>query len=172
MKVILYMATTVNGFIARENDDTGFVSESEWGRFRALANRTGNMIIGRRTHDLMKRNDEFSGLENIKVIVLTRNTSLKSDNPNIVFASQQPKEVLKQLEEQGFREAVVAGGGKLNASFMKEGLIDEIYLDVEPTLLGRGIKLFSDEDFEAKLELVEVKNLSSNETQLHYRVNK
>ncbi|MFQ6010344.1 MAG: dihydrofolate reductase family protein [Candidatus Aenigmatarchaeota archaeon] len=171
MKVILYMATTANGMIAGEDDDTSFASDVEWESFRSMINRVGNMIIGRRTYEVMKEGGEFSGLENIKVVVLTRDTSLKSDIPNIVFKNQ-PKEVLKFLEEQGFKEALVAGGGKLNASFMKEGLVDEIYLDIEPTILGKGIKLFSDEDFKTNLELIETKKLSPSEIQLHYRVKK
>jgi len=69
-------------------------------------------------------------------------------------------------------EVVVAGGGKLNASFLKEGLVDEIYLDVEPIAFGKGIKLFDDEDFEVNLELIEVNKISQNEIQLHYKVKK
>ena len=58
----------------------------------------------------------------------------------------------------------------LNSSFMKEKLIDEIHLDVEPLVFGRGIKLFADDDFESRLELVGTKKLSANTVQLHYRV--
>jgi riboflavin biosynthesis pyrimidine reductase len=65
---------------------------------------------------------------------------------------------------------LVAGGGKLNGSFMKEGLIDDIYLDVEPTILGNGIKLFGDRELEKKLRLIGMKRLSRNEIQLHYKV--
>ena len=55
---------------------------------------------------------------------------------------------------------------------MKEKLVNEIILDIEPLLFGKGIKLFADEDFEAKLELVEVKNLSKNTLQVKYDVKK
>ena len=172
MKVILYLAITANGYIAKEDDDTSWVSDVEWESFRSMVKRAGNMIIGRRTYEIMRQNDDFSQIGDVKVIVMTRNESLKSDNPNIICTGKSLKEVLDQLKEQGFSEALVAGGGKCNASFMKEGLVDEIYLDVEPILFGKGIKLFADEDFEANLELIEVKNLSANEVQLHYKVKK
>lgn len=74
------------------------------------------------------------------------------------------------LLRKNFKQALVAGGGTLNAAFMEQGLIDEIYLDVEPTALGDGIKLFSGETFDVKLELLGVKHLSKNELQLHYQV--
>lgn len=53
---------------------------------------------------------------------------------------------------------------------MKEGLVDEIYLDIEPIVLGKGIQLFEDADFESKLELLETRKFSNNEIQLHYKV--
>ena len=62
------------------------------------------------------------------------------------------------------------GGGTLNTSFMAENLIDEIYLDVEPIVFGKGIRLFKENDFEAKLKLLEIKKLSNDEIQLHYQV--
>lgn len=172
MKVILYMATTINGLIANENDDTSFVSKIEWNNFSNMIKKIGNMIIGKRTYEVMQNTEEFSGLDKVKVIVMTKTTSLKSDNPNITFTNQSPKKTLELLQEQGFNEALITGGGKLNSSFIKENLIDEIYIDIEPTILGKGIKLFSDGDFEANLELIETKKLSPNEIQLHYKVKK
>ena len=53
---------------------------------------------------------------------------------------------------------------------MKENLIDEIILDVEPLIFGKGIKLFSEGNFEAKLELLEVRKISDNVVQLRYKV--
>ena len=76
------------------------------------------------------------------------------------------------LEKHGFKKILVGGGGKINSSFMKEGLVDEIIIQIEPLIFGKGIKLFADEDFEAKLKLLETKMLSKNEIQLHYKVKK
>jgi len=53
---------------------------------------------------------------------------------------------------------------------MAEKLIDEIYIDVEPRVFGRGIPLFNGNDFDANLKLLETKKLSDNEIQLHYQV--
>ncbi len=106
----------------------------------------------------------------IKTIVLTNNSSLKIHNQEFVSLAQSPSEAINILKQQGFETIMVCGGGKLNSGFMKENLIDEIYLDVEPIVLGQGIKLFADKDFERKLELIETKNLSQNEIQLHYKV--
>lgn len=173
MKVILYMAMTVNGIVAKENDDTTWVTETEWKSFSGTVKKIGNMVIGRRTYEIMLKNDEFnkSGLTKIKTVVLTR-ASLKIHDPKFVFTVQSPKQALEILLNQGFRKMLVCGGGGLNSSFMKEGLIDEIYLDVEPIIFGKGIRLFEDSNFESNLQLIGSKKLSKNEIQLHYRVKK
>ena len=168
MKVVLYMAITPNGFVAKENDDTSWVSEVEWNSFRGMINHAGNMIIGRRTYEIMREANQFAGLEKIKVMVIT-SKKLKDADRDIVFV-KNPREALDVLEKQKFKEALVCGGGKLNGGFMKENLVDELYLDVEPTIFGNGIPLFGNADFEAKLELLGTKKLSKEEIQLHYHV--
>ena len=169
MKVILYMTITVNGFIAKENDDTSFVSEVEWGNFRKTVKSVGNIIIGSRTYKIMRDGGEFENLRNVRVIIVSNNINFKTiaDNHSIV---KNPQNALTILEKEGFNQALVAGGGTLNASFMAENLVDEIYLDIEPIVFGKGIKLFKKNDFETKLKLIETKKLSDNEIQLHYQV--
>ena len=65
---------------------------------------------------------------------------------------------------------VVAGGGALNASFIEENLVDEIFIDIEPIIIGKGIPIFRDKSFERNLKLVGQKKISENEIQLHYEV--
>ena len=169
MKVILYMSTTINGLIATEEDNTDFVSEIEWKNFMDIIKKVGNMIIGKRTYEIMYKNNEFSKMDRIKIFVLTHKL-IKSNNPNLIFTSQTPKEVLNTIKGLGYKEALVCGGGKLNSSFMKENLIDEIYLDIEPKAIGKGICLFANSNFNIDLELIDFTQLSKNEIQLHYKI--
>jgi dihydrofolate reductase len=53
---------------------------------------------------------------------------------------------------------------------MEENLVDEIFIDIEPIILGKGIPLFRDKDFERNLKLVGQKKISENEIQLYYEV--
>ncbi len=173
VKVILYLATTPNGMIATIDDDTSWVTETEWAGFSGMIKKAGNMVVGRRTYEVMLKNDEFnkSDFNKIKIIVLSGST-VKVHNSKLVSIAKSPQEALNALEKQGFKTIMVCGGGRLNASFMRENLIDEIYLDIEPIMIGRGIRLFTEADFERKLELIKAKELSKNEIQLHYKVKK
>lgn len=163
------MAITINGFIAKENDDTSFVSEIEWDSFRDMIKNTGNMIIGSRTYGIMRNGEEFKNIENIRVLVVSENANFETIANNHSVA-KTPKDALTILEKEGFDKVLVAGGGTLNASFMAENLVDEIYLDVEPVVFGKGIRLFRENNFETKLKLLETKKLSDNEIQLHYQI--
>jgi len=166
MQVILYMATTVNGYIAKENNETPW-SDEEWESFSKFVKEIKNIIIGKNTYDIMNESDEFSKIGNPFTVVVSKEDF--AHNSNFAIA-KSPKEALKILKEKRFAKALIAGGGMLNSSFMKEKLVDEIYIDVEPLVFGKGIKLFSDNNFDAKLELVEAKNLSKNTIQLHYKI--
>lgn len=159
------MAITANGYIAKIDDDTGFVTDKEWESYNFMVRKAGCVIMGYKTYKLHTKS-ELEELGNIKVVIVSEKKFPTLDSNHIIVHS--PKEALTSLRE--FKEVIIAGGSILNSSFMKENLIDEIYLDVEPILIGKGIKLFSESDFEVKLELISVKNISKNELQLHYSV--
>lgn len=170
MKTILYMAMTVNGKIAGIDHDTSWTSKEDWAGFRAMCRKTGNAIIGRRTYDMVKKED--TQLDDILTVVLTHEpTLLSQQSPHTIFTNKHPRDVIAMLREKGFKEALVAGGGILNSTFLKEGLIDELYIDIEPLILGRGIPLFADGEFAPRLKLLKIKMLSNHQTvQLHYQV--
>ena len=168
MKTILYMAITANGYIARKNDETPW-SKEEWESFFSKVKEAKNIVLGRKTFEMMKSNGNLAEIGDIFIVVVSDKIKNKSDDTNCLFVNS-PGQAVESLKEKGFVEAFVAGGGILNSSFMKQGLVDEIYLDIEPFVFGDGVRLFSENDFEANLELLSIKNLSKNVLQLHYRV--
>ena len=168
MKIILYMAMTANGMIARENDDTPWSKEA-WGEYYKFVKQKKNIIVGRRTYEMMKSVNEFEKLNNPATVVLSGKSHGIKNN---MFFAKSPKEAVELLKKKGFEEIVVGGGGKCNASFLESGLIDEIYLDIEPFVFGNGIRLFSEIDAEAGLNLIKVRKLSKNTLRLIYKVKK
>lgn len=156
---------TANGYIARENDDTPWSIE-EWKCFAEVVARTKNLVIGRKTYEIMKDENEFAKIGNPFVVVVSNRQS-EDEGVNFVH---NPINALALLQKQGYHEVLVAGGSRLNASFMEAGLVSELYLDIEPLIFGAGIKLFANADFEERLELLNVKKLSEDTVQLHYKV--
>ncbi len=166
MKVIMYMAITANGMIAKTNDNTSWISEEEWNCYSQSTQKARCLIVGRRTYNILTEQPEFSELKDVKLVVVTsQKINLKQDNHHI---ASSPLEALKILSD--FNEVIVAGGGILNAAFLNENLVDELFLDVEPIILGKGIPLFNGQDFEIKLNLIGQNKITENELQLHYKV--
>lgn len=165
MKVVLYMAVSLDGFIARLNGETPW-SDEEWGSFSEKVKECGNLVMGRKTFEIMIENKEFDNLGNPFVIVVSKK-GIKIDQ---ITSVSSPEEALSKLKERGFKTALLAGGSKLNSSFLKKELIDEMILDVEPTIFGNGITLFDENNQEIKLKLFTTKKISENTIQLHYEI--
>lgn len=160
------MAITPNGFIAKNDDDTSWISQQEWNSYSQTVQKAGNLIIGHRTYDILTKQPEFSELKNVKLVVVSER-SFQTLSPNH-FLVHSPKEALELLKE--FEEIIVAGGGTLNASFLAENLVDEIYLDIEPIVFGEGIPIFRNKSFELRLKLLGTKQITDQEVQIHYQV--
>jgi|SRR3989344_487973 len=169
MKTILYMGITPNGYIAKEDGNSEWTSEEDLQGFFDNSKKAGNVIMGKNTYRETLKQGYFPFPEALNIVVSHEHIENRWGD-RVVITSATPKEILEMLSKKGFTTAFLAGGGTLNASFMREGLVNELYLDVEPLLFGRGIQVIAPSEFEYELELLEVKNLNKNTVQLHYLV--
>ncbi len=169
MKTILYMGISANGYIAKADGNSEWTSDKNLEGFYEQSKKAGNIIMGKNTYLVASQYGYFPFPDSLNVIVSNEKIENKWGD-SVVVTNESPKEILSMLEQKGFTTAFLAGGGKLNTSFAKQGLIDEIYLDIEPVILGQGIKIFADSDFEFWLELIDFKKLNTNTIQLHYKV--
>ena len=160
------MAMSVNGMIAKSDDDTSWISKEEWDSYSAAVRSVRCLIVGRRTYDILTKQPEFSEFKNVKVVVVSGDeVALVASNHSLAHSPQEALNLLKD-----FANVVVAGGGILNASFLAENLVDELYVDIEPLILGTGIPIFKNQEFTRNLQFLGSKQITENEIQLHYRV--
>ncbi|MEA2056168.1 MAG: dihydrofolate reductase family protein, partial [Patescibacteria group bacterium] len=88
---------------------------------------------------------------------------MQSDTLRVTSVS--PKELLAQLEEQGFKQLAVCGGSSIYQQFLEAGIVDELILTVEPALFGQGVNLFK-KPLQKKLKLIESKQINNQGTLL------
>jgi len=169
MKVTLYMAISTDGYVAKKNDNTDWVCDADWAVFSKIVKQTGCIVMGRRTYEVSGEDFPYDCKLNI---VMTSDENLKSDSANVVFTSESPAGVIEIAKNEGFDNLLIIGGGSVNAAFLEQGLIDEIYLSIHPKVLGEGIKIFSGDENDVDLDLLEVKQLEEDLVQLHYKVRK
>lgn len=167
METILYMAISANGYIAKADGTTPW-SDDEWKSFSKMVDAYGNIVIGKTTYDIMRQHDEFANIGNPFVIVVSH--SDLENQPTNVERAESPEHALKILQKELFDTALVAGGGTLNASFLNENLIDEMYLDIEPFAFANGIELFVGAERDRKLKLLDTKSIGNDTVQLRYKI--
>jgi dihydrofolate reductase len=165
MKVILLMALTADGKIAKDSDHfPDWTGKADKKLFVSISKKAGVLIMGSKTFDTIG-----APLPHRLNVVMTRNKSRISKWDNLVYTDAPPREVLAKLDEQGYTEVVLAGGRTINDIFGREELIDEIDLTIAPKIFGAGLSLFS-EAIEMDLELLHFKELEPNVIYLKYKV--
>jgi dihydrofolate reductase len=165
MKTVMYMAMSVNGMIARNDDETPWSAET-WESYYKIAKSCKVMIVGRRTYEIMVGADEFKKIGNPHTIVISKNSIRRRENFTFVKNITAAMNAAKRAKA---KKVLIGGGCMTNSEFLNRKLIDEIQLDIEPLVIGNGIKLF-DGDFESKLKLVKATKISKHVVHLKYRV--
>lgn len=169
MKTIMLMAITTNGFIAREDGFSDFVTADAWKDDLRKLREAGCCIMGYNTYTYLVERQDFP-LPCYSVIMSKK--KIKSKWKNVMFATEKPKEILRLLTKKNFKTVLLYGGAKANSKFLKENLVDEIYLYVVPAVFGRGITLFPEVGLEANLKLLNIDRFSRGVIGLHYKVTK
>lgn len=168
MQVTLCAVTSLNGYIARPDGSTDWTSKEDLQLFKKLAHDIGVIIIGKKTYDIITR--DVSLLDVSLRIVVTHQALPLTPPSNTIFTSAPPKEILAIIKKRGFNSVIVAGGGQINSLFLRENLIDELYLTIEPIILVQGIPLLASAKFFSRLELLDIKQINAHTIRLHYRV--
>jgi len=167
MKVILLMAVTADGMIARNSMELiDWTGKADKKYFIHITREAGAMIMGSKTFDTIGK-----VLQGRKNIVLTRDKTRTSQSRDLIFTSQTPKEIINELETQGFASVALIGGSVVNTLFMKENLIDEVHVTIVPRLFGKGLSLFN-ETLDTLLELMDIEKIDHGHVLLKYRVKK
>ncbi len=143
MKASVFVGTSLDGFIARDNGDLDFLPEGggEPHGYDEFLASVDAVVLGRNTYDTVLK---FAVWPYQKKPVFVLSTRPLSPAPQGAVVERQwgpPTEVLEQLEARGFRHVYVDGGRTIQ-SFLREGLVQRLTVTRVPVLIGSGIPLF------------------------------
>ena len=170
-KVILYIAMSLDGYIAKPQDDLSFLSivekEGEDYGYADFMSTIDTVILGRKTYDwVMNHVVEFPHSD-LHSYIITRNS--KPTIGKTVFYSGDLTDLVKKLKSEKGKHIFCDGGAEIVNEFLKNDLLDEIIISIIPILVGNGIRLFNEGRPEQKLKLANVKTFDTGLTQLHYK---
>lgn len=145
IKAFIIAAVTADGFIAKDTQHSPFnwTSRADKKRFIELTKRAGVVVMGSATYKTIGQ-----PLKERVNIVYSKSQKFEG----VEITQDKPLDLLKKLEERGFKEVAICGGSQIYTMFMKAGVVDTVYLTLEPIMFGKGITLFND-DLKYRLKL-------------------
>ncbi len=163
-KIILYIAASLDGYIARNNSAVDWLSDGSddsnidngYDRFYQSID---TVVMGRTTYEqvINELSPDVWVYEGKKCYVASTK-EWESDNRVEVITGDITGFVNNLKKQQGM-DIWIVGGGKLIDQFIKHNLIDKYIITIIPTILGDGIPLFLGKNPEIKLKLIETKNI-------------
>ncbi|MFA6081553.1 MAG: dihydrofolate reductase family protein [Patescibacteria group bacterium] len=89
------------------------------------------------------------------------------------FSNETPEKLIERLSTLGYKKALLVGGSIINGLFLKNNLVDELYLTIEPKIFGKGKNIVEEQSLDKSLQLINVKKLNKTGTLLlKYKINK
>jgi dihydrofolate reductase len=180
VKVSVFIGTSLDGFIARENGDIDWLDDAnkqvtlgeDFG-FKSFLESVDQIIMGRKTFDQVMKFDNWP-YNNTKMVVLTsKNIEIPEKLRETVTTSNtsSPEQLIKELSDQSINHIYIDGGIVIQ-DFLSARLVDEITVTIVPILIGKG-KSFSGlllKDLSLKHLKTTVYNFGF--VQIKYKINK
>ena len=176
-KIVVYIATSADGYIARPNGDVEWLTRRPrtvdygMGRFQRTID---TILLGRKTYDWAMNYARRTGMKNVfdtklANYVFSRKPPKRAP-PGVKFVSEPVKAFARRLRAAPGKQIWMMGGGELIASFLDAGEIDEFDIHVMPVFIGKGIPLVAPRHRDVSLRLLASRKYPDGVVRLHYEV--
>jgi len=171
-KVVLYIAMSIDGYIAGEGDDLSWLdgaqgSEDIGEDYEAFYEGVTTILMGNGTYRYVVAAGAPDPYPSKESFVFTRTPNKESSY--ITYVSESPVAFTETLKAQDGGPIWLVGGGKINGLLLEADLIDELQITLAPITLGAGQPLFEGKSPWQNFDLVETKNFDHSFIKLTYR---
>ncbi|AKB16962.1 dihydrofolate reductase family protein [Methanosarcina sp. WWM596] len=173
-RIKLYIACSLDGFIARENGSIDWLTEYEknpgtdYG-YSEFYSSIGTVLMGRKTYEQVLGFGDWPYGEK-KAYVFTRQEELLRREKNVEFISGDIGEFARQLKENTEEDIWLVGGSQLIKVFLEEDLVQDLIVFFVPVILGSGIPLFDQIQKEIGLKLINTERYESGLVRVEYEI--
>ena len=172
-KIIVHIATSADGYIARPDDDLEWLvnrpAPKGFYGLPAFERTIDTKLLGRRTFDWsLKLGAPFGG--KTQDFVFTHHPPSGPLPRGVQFVSGAVADFVRRLRDAEGKNIWLMGGGGLIASFLDAGAIDEFIVSIVPVFIGEGIPLIAPRHRNTPLSLRSVTPFPDGVVQVHYDV--
>lgn len=165
MKKILVFVATLDGKITHWGDShvRKWSSQADKDYFKKVWDDSPLTVMGSSTFDA----DPIKPTPEHHLIVMTRTPAKYKDHEvigQLEFTDQSPAQLVAHYKKEGFKQMTVVGGAHVATSFLKENLIDEVWLTIEPKIFGTGGNFVITENLDIELKLLRVEKVNTRGT--------
>jgi len=166
-KIILYIATSLDGYIARTDGSVDWLyTDADYG-YRAFYASVDTTLMGRKTYEQLLSMGPFPYPEK-KNYVFTHRT--QATNEHVTIINKDAVGFIRQLKAQEGNHIWLIGGGGLIQTCIQDQLIDEIRVFIHPIILGEGLQLIPSPSPSVQLEVIRQGMYDNGLIEVHYDV--
>lgn len=176
MKTTVYIATSLDGFIARPDGDIDWLTSidnptrDDYG-YSEFYSSVDAIVTGRGTFEKVLSFPSWPYDKKVFVLSTTLKELPRQVRDKAALVSMNPKALLKHLSALGYKSLYV-DGGKVIQSFLREDCIDELIITTIPILIGKGIPLFGEDDRDLAFTHLKTTTYPNGLVKNHYRRSK
>jgi len=165
MTCFIIAALSADGYIARDSSapSTAWTGKADKKRFVTITKQAGVVIMGLNTWKT------FGKPLKDRLTIVYSPEPIVNLPAGVEITTKSPTDLLAELEGRGFKEVAICGGSIIYTMFMKSGLVNKLYLTIEPVIFGDGIRLFK-ENLHFQLNLVSDNKDENGTLLLEYKV--
>lgn len=172
-KIKLYIATSLDGFIARPNGSLDWLfalpnPDQIDHDYSAFISNVSTTIMGRATYQEVIGFSVAWPYQEIHSYVISNNPEVKISSPATSLYNGNIVDLINDLKQKSNKDIWLIGGGQLITYFLNHDLVDSMTLSMIPTIIGEGIPLFPNKPKESKWTLIESKTFSTGVVNLTY----
>ena len=173
-KVIVHIATSADGYIARSDGDLQWLTSRPAPKgfygMNEFMKTIDTTVLGRKTYEISLGLGAKFDSKKGRTIVYSRQAPPADAPSGVEFVNGAIGPFVSRLREEAGKDIWLMGGGDLIASFLDEQAIDEFVISVVPVFIGDGIPLIARRHRHVPLELQSVERFDDGLVQLHYHI--
>ncbi|WP_271252389.1 dihydrofolate reductase family protein [Pseudanabaena sp. Chao 1811] len=167
-KLILYIATSLDGYVARSSGAVDWLFTDQDYGYEAFYETCDRLLMGRTTYEQIKSWGDYPYPDK-QGFVFSRNIQQDRDD-NVTFVSSDLVSFVNNLKNQDGKDIWLVGGAAIAKTCLENNLVNKLILSIHPIILGEGIALFPPPLPTLNLKLEDLQVFNTGLVQITYQV--